>query len=58
MKYLKLTGICAKALKNNWCAGCNKLELPLFTGEKECEYVEHPVQRIKQILGIQEKMKL
>lgn len=28
----ELTGVCKE------CLGCNKLENPLFTGVKECEY--------------------
>lgn len=26
MKYPQLRGICAKAIKNNLCTGCNRLE--------------------------------
>lgn len=55
MKYPELTGICAKAIKNNLCLGCSKLEDISFRGQPECEIVK---QRRKQIYGVQEKIKL
>ena len=54
----KLWGVCKKAIENNLCLGCSKLELPNFKGQAKCEYVQDPRQRIKEILGIQEKIKL
>lgn len=53
MKYPKLEGICATAIKNNLCTGCNKLEVPDFKGKKECKYAQKPINQIKEILGIQ-----
>ena len=50
--YKELTGKC----KN--CLGCMRLEDPNFLGTNECEYVKDPIQQIKEILGIQEKIKL
>lgn len=58
MKYPKLTGICERAIKNNLCNGCSKLENSYFTGQKECNLVIDPIQRIKEILWTQEKIKL
>lgn len=29
-KYPQLIGICGKAIKNNLCYGCSKLEMPDF----------------------------
>ncbi len=58
MKYPKLTGICERAIKNNLCNGCSKLENPYFTGQKECNLVREPIKQIKEILGIQEKIQL
>lgn len=43
-----------KQLKIIGVGGCNKLELPLFTGVNECKYVKHPIEKIKQILEIGE----
>ena len=54
----ELWGICKKALENNLCLGCNKLELPNFTGQSKCDLVKDPRQRCREILGIQEKIKL
>lgn len=51
MKYPELKGVCKT------CLGCNKLENPYFTGEKECKYSRQPIQEIKTILGIQEMIK-
>lgn len=58
MKYLKLTGICERAIKNNLCNGCSKLENPYFTGQEQCNLVREPIKQIKEILGIQEKIEL
>lgn len=57
MKYKELTGICKIALQNNECFGCQKLEMIDFTGVNKCEYIEDPREKIKRILGIQEKIK-
>lgn len=34
-----------------------RLESPHFKGTNECKYAEEPMKEIKQILGIQEKIK-
>ena len=46
--YPPLGGICGKAIKNNLCTGCNKLELETFQGQAECKYVTDPRERIKE----------
>ena len=51
MKYPELKGKCKT------CLGCSRLENPYFTGINECEYARQPRQQIKQIWGIQEKIK-
>lgn len=33
-------------------------ENPYFTGQKECNLVREPIKQIKEILGIQEVLKL
>ena len=48
--YKELTGKC----KN--CLGCMRLEDPNFVGTNECEYADNPIQPIKEILGIQQKI--
>ena len=58
MKYPKLTGICERAIKNNLCNGCSKLENPYFTGQEQCNLIREPIKQIKEILGIQEVLKL
>lgn len=58
MKYPELKGICKTAIKNNLCTGCNRLELEDFTGLERCKYAKNPIEKIKETLGIQEKMKL
>ena len=58
MKYPKLTGICERAIKNNLCNGCSKLENPYFIGQEKCNLVIEPIKQIKEILGIQEVLKL
>lgn len=37
--------------------GCMRLENPNFRGTNECKYADEPIKEIKQILGIQEKIK-
>lgn len=39
-KYPKLNGICGKAIQNNWCLGCQKLEDYNFTGVSYCKYAD------------------
>lgn len=39
------------------CLGCMRLENENFTGDKNCKYARNPREGIKQILGIQEKIK-
>lgn len=58
MKYLQLTGICSKSIKNNLYSGCSKLELDSFTGQDKCKYVQEPIKQIKDILGIGEQIKI
>lgn len=50
--YPQLTGICAKAIKENKCLGCNRLELLDFKGLEHCKHLEE----FKQIKGEQEKI--
>lgn len=38
MKYKELKNPCKKLIEKNLCLGCNKLEDPDFTGDKECIY--------------------
>lgn len=52
MKYPELKGKCKT------CGGCMLLENPNFTGTNKCEYADEPIKQIKQILGIQERIKL
>ncbi len=54
--YQPLKGICEKAIKNNLCKGCTKLEDPNFVGQAQCNLGQEPKQKIKNILGIQEKI--
>lgn len=56
--YPPLGGICGKAIKNNLCKGCQQLENPEFRGQAECDLVQEPIQKIKNILGIGEQMKI
>ena len=55
-KYPELKGICEKAIKNNLCTGCQKLEDINFVGVEKCKYATDPREHIKQILGIQKKI--
>ena len=57
-KYESLEGICKEAIKNNKCTGCNRLELPEFKGVQNCKYVKSDIEEIKEVLGIQQKIKL
>lgn len=56
--YPPLGGICEKAIKNNLCNGCQKLENPEFQGQAECNLVQEQIQKIKNILKIGEQMKI
>ena len=56
--YPSLGGICGKAVTNNLCNGCSKLENPEFRGQAKCDLVQEPIQKIKNILGIGEQMKI
>lgn len=38
--YDSLKEPCKSAIKEERCLGCNKLENPDFTGDKECEYAK------------------
>lgn len=63
MKYPELIEPCKSAISEGRCTGCNALELVWFRGRKDCEYakiptVEQSILKGKQILGIQEKIKL
>ncbi len=56
--YPELEGICKKAIKNNLCNGCSKLENINFVGQAKCDLVQDPIYKIKKILGIGEQMKI
>ncbi len=56
--YPPLGGICGRAIKNNLCFGCQKLENPDFRGQAQCDLVQEPIKKIKQILGIGEQIKI
>ena len=56
MSYPELKGICKKAIENELCLGCNRLELQDFTGLEKCKYVVDPKEKCKEILGIQERL--
>ena len=51
-----LWGACKKNIENGLCFGCNKLENPNFTGQTKCDLAIDPRNKIKEILGIQEKI--
>ena len=51
-----LWGACKKNIENGLCLGCNKLENPLFQGQEQCDLAQDPINKIKNILGIQEKI--
>lgn len=53
----ELWGACKKNIENGLCLGCNKLENPFFTGQAKCDLAVNPIDKIKNILGIQEKIK-
>lgn len=56
--YPPLGGICGKAIQNNFCFGCEKLSNPNFRGQEQCNLIQEPRQKIKNILGIGEQMKI
>ena len=39
-KYSKLNDYCEKAIQNEWCLGCQKLEDYNFTGVNFCKYAD------------------
>ena len=53
-----LWGACKKNIENGLCLGCNKLENLDFTGQAKCDLAVDPRNKIKEILGIQEKMSI
>lgn len=53
VKYPPLEGLCKRCKYK-----CFRVENPNFRGTNECKYADNPIKEIKQILGIQEKMKL
>lgn len=55
--YPPLGGICGQAVKNNLCFGCSKLENRDFKGQEKCDLVQNPREKIKGILGIQERIR-
>ncbi len=53
---------CKKAIEKNWCLGCSAVEPP-YGGIPNCKYSKPPtaqesIGKIKEILGVQEKMKI
>lgn len=56
MSYPELKGICKKAIENELCLGCNRLELQDFIGLEKCKDVVDPKEKCKEILGIQERL--
>lgn len=56
MKYKELTGICKTAIEHEYCSGCQRLEMEEFIGVEKCENMEKPLDRIKKILGVQQKI--
>ena len=52
MEYVK------KRLGTTYVHGCNRLELLDFKGLQECKHITKPQNYLKEILGIQEKMKI
>jgi hypothetical protein len=43
MKYPELIESCKKAIENEWCTGCQALEMPEFRGRVNCKYSKPPV---------------
>lgn len=56
MKYKELTGICKIAIEHEYCLGCQRLEMEDFIGVEKCDNAIHPLEKIKQILGVQQKI--
>lgn len=56
--YPQLQGICGKAIRNNLCTGCNRLELLDFKGLQVCKYINSQKSNLKEISGVQEKLKI
>lgn len=53
MKYPPLEGLCKECKYK--CFRCEDIN---FRGVKECKYVKAPREQIKEILGVQERIKL
>ena len=53
MKYPPLEGLCKECIYK-----CFRVEDPKFKGLKECKYIKDPREQIKEILGVQERIKL
>ena len=53
MKYPELQEPCKSCIYK-----CFRVEDPAFVADKNCKYAKKPIERIKEILGIQEKLKL
>lgn len=49
-KYSKLTGVCEKAIQNQWCLGCQRLEDYNFTGVNYCKYAD--IGRKEHLLNV------
>ena len=50
-KYPKLNEICEKAIQNEWCLGCQKLEDYNFTGVNFCTYADIGKKKIFPDVG-------
>ena len=50
--------MCGKAIRNNLCTGCNRLEMIDFKGVQKCKYINEQQKSLKEISGTQEKMRL
>ena len=57
--YLPLRGICGKAIQNNLCKGCSKLELEEFKGQDRIKELQKEKARIDSELDLdkQENMR-
>lgn len=53
MKYPKLEEPCKS------CIGkCGRVEEPTFVKDENCKYRRNPIEEIKEILGVQERIKI
>lgn len=48
MTFEELKGKCKIFIQQGICLGCNKLEIPEFTGNDNCEYIKEIERRNKQ----------